>query len=401
MIMVEHFNQPRENDAVLGSSYCAPLGAVILGGIAGVKRRLASDDETVKIAALKDALKYGESGLGLIIPALQDESAKVQRVAYLLLRDRTEREAKRALNAYLPYHLFEDITTHKAGQSIAISPDGTRITYLRGKTIRVYHIETQEILYKIPKYPKAKEFLALTDDVKIVVRVSNGASHVIEIWDQGELRHSLYGHQDVIRAIAICPDGRIIASGSQDTTIKLWHLETGKLICTFSNQLTLGAHTDEIWSLAFSADGNTLVSSSRDGKIKLWDWRTRDRPRTLKSYANQVAMNPDGLTLASTNWQGQIQLWNLATHQVEHTLEGYYYAVNSLLFSRYGRILISGGNDGGIKFWDVATGKQIQTLTGHKEAVTCLTFCRDGQYLVSGSLDKTIKIWGCINNEII
>jgi WD40 repeat protein len=118
----------------------------------------------------------------------------------------------------------------------------------------------------------------------------------------------------------------------------------------------------------------------------------------LKSYANQVAMNPDGLTLASTTWQGQIQLWNLATHQVEHTLEGYYFAVQTLLFSRYGRVLISGGNDQAIKFWDVATGKQIQTLTGHKQAVTCLAFCQDGQYLVSGSLDKTIKIWGCMNN---
>jgi len=396
--MVEYFNQPRQDDAVLGSSYTAPLGAVILGGIEGVKRRLVSEDETVRITALKDALKYGESGLRLIIPTLQDESQQVQRIAYLLLRDRTEPEAKRALNAYLPYHLFENIATYKLGQSLAISPDGTTIAYLRGKTIRVYLWQRDEILFKIPKYPKAKEILALTEDRKILVRVSNSASHLIEIWHQGELHHSLYGHQDVIRAIAIRPDGQILASGSQDATIKLWHLETGKLICTFSDQLTLGAHTDEIWSLAFSADGNTLVSSSRDGKIKLWDLRTRDRPRTLKCYANQVAMNPDGLTLASTNWQGQIKLWNLGTCQVEHTLENYYYAVNSLLFSRYGRVLISGGNDQAIKVWDVATGKQIQTLTGHNEAVTCLAFCQNGQYLVSGSLDKTIKIWGCMNN---
>ncbi|MBE9129869.1 MULTISPECIES: WD40 repeat domain-containing protein [unclassified Coleofasciculus] len=391
--MPDYLHQPRDYDAVLGSSHSAPVGAVILGGMDGVKRRLASAEVESRIAGLNDASNYGKFGLDLIIQALNDESEDVQRLAYLLLRNRTEPQATRALLAYIPYRLFNGMSTVKAGQEIAISPDGNRIVYWRGKTIRVWDLQKQELLYTIPKYPKAREFFALSQNVKTLVRVRNGGGNVIEIWHQEELYSILYGHDGEIGAIAISPDGQTIASGSQDKTIKIWHLETRKLICTFGSQLTLGAHTAEILSLAFSADGKTLVSSARDGKIKLWDLRNRTRPRTLQGYANSVAINPDGLTLASSNWHNQIQLWNLSNQTVEHTLTGHFYSVNALVFSPYGRVLVSGGNDKSIHFWDVQTGDKIQTLTGHTNTVDCLRLSEDGQRLVSGGSDKTVKVW--------
>ena len=86
--MTENQNQPKEYDAVLGGESQVPLAAAVLGGIPGIKIRLASPIVEVKIAALSEALKYGDPGLELIIGALQDESIAVKFAAYSLLKDR-------------------------------------------------------------------------------------------------------------------------------------------------------------------------------------------------------------------------------------------------------------------------------------------------------------------------
>ena len=96
--MTENQNQPREYDAVLGGQNPPPLGAAVLGGIPGVKSRLASPIVEVKIAALSEALKYGDAGLDLIIGALQDESMAMKFAAYSLLRDRDEQNIKQQLH---------------------------------------------------------------------------------------------------------------------------------------------------------------------------------------------------------------------------------------------------------------------------------------------------------------
>jgi Ni,Fe-hydrogenase III component G len=95
--MPDHPNQPQQYDAVLGGQTPIRAGSAILGGIEGVKRHLDSAVEEQRIAALSEALKYGEAGLDLVIGALQDESEKLQKAAYLLLRERTEPKVKQTL----------------------------------------------------------------------------------------------------------------------------------------------------------------------------------------------------------------------------------------------------------------------------------------------------------------
>lgn len=100
-------NQPREDDAVLGGQAPPPVGGVILGGLEGVKNRLASPVVEARIAALSEALKYGESGLDLVIEALNDNSAQVHRRAFMLLRERPELNVKQALQQYRTWNLVE------------------------------------------------------------------------------------------------------------------------------------------------------------------------------------------------------------------------------------------------------------------------------------------------------
>lgn len=402
--MPENPNQPREDDAVLGDQNLAPAGSVVLGGLEGVTRRLGAGNPGVvipeveqRVAALKDALKYGQKGLDLVIQALQDESEVMQRGAYLLLRDRTKPEVRKALREFNFYRFISCLRTVKGGETMAISPDREAIAFLRGKTIRVVSLHKNEVLYTIPKYPKAKESFLISSDGQTLIRSINSSRHLIEIWHQGEHLHSLYGHEADIEAIAISPDKQTLASGSRDKSIKIWNLQTGKLICTFGNLLTWGAHKETVSCFAFTPDGQILISGSFDGTIKFWNLDTRDKPRTFKASVGvkAIAISRDGQLLASTNWDGKIRLWHIDTGDVLHTLEGHSYSVSCFTFSPDGRTLASAGSyDKTILFWNVQTGQLLHSLTGHENAVSCLAFSWDGQTLVSGSEDKTIKVWG-------
>jgi formylglycine-generating enzyme required for sulfatase activity len=114
--MSDHQNEPREYDAVLGGQNLIPVNAAVLGGIPGVKSRLASPDVEVRIAALSEALKYGEAGLDLIIQALQDESMQVEFAAFSLLKDRNEEKIKQHLRNYDPLFEFDVITVDSYGK---------------------------------------------------------------------------------------------------------------------------------------------------------------------------------------------------------------------------------------------------------------------------------------------
>ncbi|MEG4204622.1 WD40 repeat domain-containing protein [Microcoleus sp. Pol7_A1] len=426
-MIADNSNQPREYDAVLGGQSQIPIAGAVLGGIAGVKQRFNSPSIESRIAAVKDAPKYGGAGLNLAIEALLDPAAEVQRVAYLILRSRTEPLVRQALKEFVPYKLFDCIRTVKTGTNVAISPGGSRTASLHGKIIRICDVETGEILYTVNKYPRAQETFVLCQESEVFVRSRNTPKHrAIEIWQGGELRHTSLGHEEEISAIVISPDSQVIASGSADTTIKIWNLETGKLICTFGNHLTWGADQARIislacspiaqtlassssdgtfkrWSLrskagivslAFSPIAQTLASSSSDGTIKLWNLRSRECSQTIKGYANCLAFSPDGQTLATGGWDRNIQLRQLSNPDSQITLAGHFNSINAIAFSPDGLTVVSASADGNIKFWNASTGEHIHTLSGHQTSVTSLTFSSDSETIISGSIDKNLKIWG-------
>ena len=135
--MAENLNQPRVDDAVLGGQNLAPAGSLVLGGIEGVKNRLSSAVEEQRIAALQDAIKYGEAGLDLVIGALQDESGQVGGAVYRILRERVEPRVKQALRKCNPWQ-FESLIESRLHNNchsdlvpcVAISPDGQ--TFISG-----------------------------------------------------------------------------------------------------------------------------------------------------------------------------------------------------------------------------------------------------------------------------
>lgn len=109
-------NQPRDYDAVLGTQASPPLGSVVLGGLEGVKRRLANASLSSRLAALKEALKYGEAGLDTVIQTLNDESEQIQQAAYSLLQKHASPKAKQALKEYWNRRVQELLRHYAAGK---------------------------------------------------------------------------------------------------------------------------------------------------------------------------------------------------------------------------------------------------------------------------------------------
>lgn len=397
---MSHSDRPQEYDAVLGSQTTVPRGALILGGLAGIKQRLSSPVIESRVEAIREAVKYGKQGLELVTKALQDDSKKVQHVAYLLLQKRRDKEVNRALRAYLPYRLLTCTKTIKAGNGLTINSTGTAIAYQKGKNIHVMNLDREETLYTIPKYPRMREMYGLCSDANTLIRIKNSihsSSPAIEIWQQGELQRSLYGHQLDITAIAIDPQGKMLATGSEDGSIRLWQIATGKTMGTFSTHLIFGSHTRAVSHLVFSADGNTLISTAQDETIKLWDLGTRDRPYTLKILSPRAFLSPVGLILAAIAWQGKIHLWDIdlekKTHHERCSFDNCTYSTSALTFSPYGRILVSGGRDGRITFWDVYGKTQFHELSGHEGAIDSFILNSSGDRLLSTDKSKVVKVW--------
>ncbi|MGF2011573.1 serine/threonine-protein kinase [Nostoc sp. DedVER01b] len=163
--------------------------------------------------------------------------------------------------------------------------------------------------------------------------------------------HTLTGHSGTlsgVNALAISPDDYTLASANDDKNIKLWDLNTQKVLATLSG------HFQAVKSVAFSPDGQILASGSDDKTIKLWQFET------LKEIC---------------------------------TLVGHSHAVKSVAFSPDGQILASGSWDKTIKLWDVNTGREIYTIAGHQLQVNSVAFSPQGQLLASASYDRTIRLW--------
>ena len=212
---------------------------------------------------------------------------------------------------------------------------------------------------------------------------------------------TLVGHTDTVYSVAFSPDGKTLASGSEDNTIILWNTTTGEHIKTLARLTgpfvgptdTLAGHTDTVYSVAFSPDGTTLASGSADNTIILWDATTGQYKQTLighKRAVYSIAFSPDGTTLASGSWDRTIKLWDTATWKYRHTLVGHEKVVYCVAFSPDGQILASGGADKAIILWDTNTGKHVETLVKHNKSIYGIAFSPDGQTLVSGSADKRI-----------
>ncbi|KAI4620135.1 protein with putative role during mitosis [Alternaria novae-zelandiae] len=235
-------------------------------------------------------------------------------------------------------------------------------------------------------------------------------------------RHTLQSHRSPITCVAFHPVFSSLASGSEDTTIKIWDWELGEL------ERTVKGHTKGVLDVDFGGPrgGTLLASCSSDLTIKLWDPSDEYKNiRTLPGHDHSVsairfvpsgaAGSPSsGNLLVSASRDKTLRIWDVTTGYCVKTIRGHADWVRDVAPSFDGRWLLSAGNDQTARLWDASSGEPKCTFLGHEHVIECVTIAppvsyanlaalaglkkppplsSSAEYVATGSRDKTIKIW--------
>ena len=224
----------------------------------------------------------------------------------------------------------------------------------------------------------------------------------IRLWSlkRGELARRWIAHALGARAVAFAPDGKTIASAQKTSVgLTLWNVANGQ------SMREVSGHGDEINAIAFAHDGR-LVSASDDKTIRIWRTANGRLAKTFEGHTEwirSVAISPDGTHLTSGTQvifsAAEIRIWDAASGKVLHKMQEGLDQVWSLAFSPDGQVLASGSKE--VRAWRVADGKLLFKKVGHQGAVNRVVFSPDGTLIASASDDKTIRVWDASTGRLL
>ncbi|MCL2116097.1 MAG: DUF4062 domain-containing protein [Methanobrevibacter sp.] len=211
---------------------------------------------------------------------------------------------------------------------------------------------------------------------------------------EGPLQKTLTGHTRSVNSVCFSPDGKYIASGSRDYTVRVWNREKPD-----ESPKILTGHTGSVTSVCFSPDGKYIASGSEDKTVRVWNPEKPDEsPQILTGHTrsvNSVCFSPDGKYIASGSEDKTVRVWNLENpDESPQILKGHTSDVFSVCFSPDGRYIVSGSGDITVRVWNLENPEESpKILTGHTRRVKSVCFSPDGKYIASGSWDKMVRVW--------
>jgi WD40 repeat protein len=338
----------------------------------------------------------------------------------------------------------EEITSvrhegHSVGAA-SFSPDGQWVSTVgTDYTARVWNIDTGQEIARVVHESLPLE-IAFSSDGQEVISVDR---HGVRVWNPYRRTSIEMMHQGVVRVTAFSPDGRWVATSSDDGTARVWEVVTGQEIArvehrgcvvealSFSpdgrwiisggrkvssgdyknsalvweaatgQELARMEHQDGVSAVAFGPDGKLVVSGSQDGTVLVWEAATGQEVARMEHQGgvSAVAFSPNGQWVISGSGDGTARVWEATTGyeiaRMEHSG-----AVWTIAVSPDGRWVASAGVGGEIQVWEATTGQPVSWIEPDEwGAVTTVSFSPDGQWVVGGSERGTIRVWEAISGQ--
>jgi WD40 repeat protein len=333
---------------------------------------------------------------------------------------------------------------------LAFSPNGALLASSSWDgTVRLWEVASGKELSVLKGHNTGTEIMgvAFSPDGATLASWSRGSDHALRLWDvktgsQLEVIEGFFEHAD---SVAFDPQGTVLATGSRDSAVHLFQVNTGKDI-----DILQSASSGEITEILFSPDGKKLAAASDAGSVYMWDMQRESLQAVFSGYTGVVyglAFSPEGGLLASGYGDTSVRLWDVNMRREQAILGGHILEVSSVVFSPDGTLLASapqgapysftvdsvrlwrvengqqvaevGPSEGAmsiafspdgkllaypkvhsdeeesfdISLWGVEAKKEQKVLRGHPYPITCVAFSLDGATLASGSRDGTVRLW--------
>ena len=298
--------------------------------------------------------------------------------------------------------LYRSLPHNSLVFDIAISPDGKYLASACPEEVLVWRVVDGVRVARFSSHSYAQVVSFSVDGKKVVSGWKNRFLRVYDI-EKKALAWEVEAHTSGISALAVSPDGTLIATGSfcrdvhdvRDTTVKVWDIGNGKPVDI------LRGHKGDVVDIAFSLDGKRLASCGSLGEIMLWNAKDRS---LIKSFAGsparanmkKIALSVDGTYLAATGMEKEnVRIWSLPEARPCASFQAQIAGNNDIAFTADSRFLVTASDDHCIRFWDVSSWKNVKTIGGSSGKVSSVGITPDGKHIIAGTLGgkSAVKVW--------